>query len=93
MFTLVPPSLVTPKELYTLRQTCHAEGFPPPVLSWRRSGMSLPAGKTVISRGNLTLKEMCPADRGLYECVATNGMGTKKAIMNVVVQQQPAKGL
>ena len=55
--------------------------------------MSLPAGKTSISGGNLTLKEMCPADSGLYECVATNSMGTKKAVMNVVVQQQPATGL
>ena len=49
--------------------------------------MPLPAGKTEVNQGNLTIRNLSPADSGLYECVASNVMGTKKAKMNLVVQQ------
>lgn len=93
IFASIPPLLVTPKEFSTLRQTCQAVGFPPPVLSWTRLGMPLPVNKTEVKDGSLTIKTLIPADSGLYECVATNRMGTKKAKMNVVVQKEPSKGL
>lgn len=89
IFTVVPPSLATPKESSTFQQACQAEGFPPPTISWRRSGLSLPTGKTVISNGSLMINNICPVDSGLYECEATNSLGSKKTSMNVVVQQQP----
>jgi len=54
--------------------------------------MPLPVGRTEVNDGSLTVKNLSPADSGLYECVATNSMGTKKAKINVAVQQQP-KGL
>jgi len=88
IFIKVPSSLTTPKELSTLQETCKAEGFPPPTLNWTRIGMPLPVGKTEIKGGTLTVKNLRPADSGLYECVATNSMGTKKARMNVVVQRE-----
>ena len=50
--------------------------------------MSLPAGKTEVNQGILTIKNLTPGDSGLYECIATNSMGTKRARINVVVQQQ-----
>ena len=50
--------------------------------------MSLPAGKTEVNQRTLTIKNLTPADSGLYECIATNLMGTKRARINVVVQQQ-----
>ena len=53
--------------------------------------MPLPVGKTEVKGGSLTIKNLRPADSGLYECVATNSMGTKKAVMNLVVQE--ARGL
>ena len=93
IFTSTPPSLVTPKELTTFRETCQAVGFPPPVLSWTRLGMPLPVGKTEVKDDSLTIRDVRPADSGLYECVAKNSVGTKKAKMNVVVQQQQLKGL
>ena len=48
--------------------------------------MPLPAGKAEVNEGNLTIKNLGPADSGFYECVATNSVGTKKATMNLVVQ-------
>ena len=50
--------------------------------------MPLPAGKTEVNQETLTIKNLTPADSGLYECIATNLMGTKRARINVVVQQQ-----
>ena len=87
IFTSTPPSLVTPKELSTFRQTCQAVGFPPPVLIWNRLAMQMPVGKTEVKDGNLTITKLSPADGGVYECEATNSMGTKKAKMNVAVQK------
>ncbi|XP_022804946.1 peroxidasin-like protein [Stylophora pistillata] len=67
VFTLVPPALVTPKELNTLRQSCQADGISPPVLSWRRSGMSFPGGKTVQSGGNRTIS---PIVLSIVDCAS-----------------------
>ena len=53
IFISTPPSLVTPTELSTFRQTCQAVGFPLPVLRWTRSGMPMPVGKTEVKDGNL----------------------------------------
>ena len=51
--------------------------------------MSLPAGKTEVNQGTLTIKNLSPADRSLYDCIATNIMGIKKARINVAVPRKP----
>ena len=51
--------------------------------------MSLPAGRTEVNQGTLTIKNLSPADRSLYDCIATNIMGIKKARINVAVQRKP----
>lgn len=89
-----PPSVTTPKEYSTLNETCQAKGFPRPSINWTRLGMPFPAGKTTINGGSLTINNLSPADGGVYECRATNSMGTTKTKMNVAVQRQPLlKGL
>ena len=55
--------------------------------------MPSPAGKTEVNQETLTIKNLTPADSGLYECIATNLMGTKRARINVVVQQQFTLGM
>ena len=50
--------------------------------------MPLPAGKTEVKEGKLTIRNLRPVDIGLYQCVATNSLGTKKATMNLVVQRR-----
>ena len=64
-----------------------------------RLGIPLPAGRTKVTQGTGTLiiKKMIPADSGLYECTATNTMGTKRALLfkqrvvlvNTVPQEYP----
>ena len=86
IFTKVPPSLATPVRYSTFQAVCQAIGFPPPMLNWTRLGMPLPVGRTEVKDGTLTIKHLSFADNGLYDCVATNSMGTKKTRINLGVQ-------
>ena len=86
VFTKVPPSLATPVQGTTFQVTCQADGYPRPTVTWTRIGMPLPAGKTSINQGTLTINNLSPADNGFYDCVATNIMGTKKKRINLAVQ-------
>ena len=72
-------------EFSQIQETCQAEGYPSPKLTWIRLVMPLPAGKTEVKEGKLTIRNLSPVDSGLYQCVATNSLGTKKATMTVVV--------
>ena len=90
IFTKVPPSLATPVQRTTHQVVCRAEGFPRPVINWRRVGMpALPAGRNEVNKGTLIIKKLIPADSGLYECIATNTMGTKRTRTNIAVQRKP----
>ena len=53
--------------------------------------MPFPGGRTELNNGTLTIKNLILADSGLYDCIATNAMGTKKTRINVVVQRKPGK--
>ena len=86
IFIKVPPSLATPVQGSKFQVTCQADGFPRPMINWTRVGMPLPAGKTNINQGTLTIINLSPADNGFYDCVATNVMGTKKKRINLAVQ-------
>ena len=89
IFIKVPPSLATPVQGSTFQVTCQADGFPRPIINWTRVGMPLPAGKTNINQGTLTINNLSPADNGFYDCVVTNIMGTKKKRINLAVQVRP----
>ena len=73
----------------TIQETCQAEGYPLPKLTWIRLVSPLPVGKTEVKEGRLTITNLRPVDSGLYQCVATNSLGTKKATMNLFVQSRP----
>ena len=90
ILTKRPSTLVSKMESATIQETCQAEGYPPPKLTWIRLVMPLPAGKTEVKESNLTIRNLRPVDSGLYQCVATNSLGTKKATMNLIVQIRPA---
>ena len=50
--------------------------------------MPFVSGRTEVNHGTLTIKNLILADSGLYDCIATNAMGTKKTRINVVVQRK-----
>ena len=87
VFTKVPSSLATPYEGFDFHETCQATGYPIPKLSWLRLGMPLPAGRTEVKGGNLTIRKVRLSDGGSYECAASNSMGTKKARISLNVQR------
>ena len=89
IFTKKPSSLVSKMESATIQETCQAEGYPPPKLTWIRLVSPLPVGKTDVKEGRLTIRKLRPVDSGLYQCVATNSLGTKTATMNLIVQSRP----
>ena len=53
--------------------------------------MPFSSGRTEVNHGTLTIKNLILADSGLYDCIATNAMGTKKTRINVAVQTKPCK--
>ena len=53
--------------------------------------MPFVSGRTEVNHGTLTIKNLILADSGLYDCIATNAMGTKKTRINVAVQRKPCK--
>ena len=89
VLTKVPSSLATPYEGSDFQETCQATGYPIPKLSWLRLGMPLPAGRTEVKSGNLTIRNVRLSDGGSYECAASNSMGTKKARISLAVQRNP----
>ena len=84
---------MTPYEGSDFQETCQDTGYPIPTLSWLRLGMPLPAGRTEVKGGNLTIRKVRLSDGGSYECAASNSMGTKKARISLAVQRDPGMKL
>lgn len=56
--------------------TCNATGSPKPKLSWRRENNDLlPTGGTVAKGNSITIYNATKDDRGIYYCIAENGVG------------------
>ncbi|KAM6202649.1 papilin [Rhynchocyon petersi] len=57
-----------------VRLTCHAEGFPPPVIEWQKDGQPLSSPRyQVRPDGSLVISHVAVEDSGFYICVAFNG--------------------
>ena len=71
-FTVKPPAMVALLSGETLTLTCSATGDPQPVISWRKQGGQLPAGRSQQSNGDLVIRGFQKSDTGYYICVATS---------------------
>lgn len=60
----------------TAELRCTADGYPTPSISWKRAGDALiPAGGNIFNGSILRIHDVSYQDRGLYYCIAENGIG------------------
>ncbi|XP_031640778.1 lachesin-like isoform X2 [Contarinia nasturtii] len=70
----VTPSPATLKGYVELR--CTADGYPNPSISWKRAGnVLIPAGGNIYNGTILRMENVSQQDRGVYYCIADNGIG------------------
>ncbi|BFZ13662.1 hypothetical protein BsWGS_16700 [Bradybaena similaris] len=61
---------------------CTVAGFPKPELHWFHNGREL----TNKDEGSLILASVSPADAGIYQCMATNKLGTAYGVIRLKVR-------
>jgi len=75
------------------RLACDAFGLPRPEVTWSKNGIELETGsgsrRTVRGTGSLQISMVTLADGGLYECVASNDVGTANRQVRLNVQGTP----
>jgi len=78
-------------EGYSVQMECYADGNPTPTITWRRenNAIILPTDSATYVGNVLKINSVKKEDRGTYYCVAVNGAGTYKRIINLEVQFAP----
>ena len=93
VFTVKPPGKVFAATGDNLTLTCSATGDPRPVISWKRQGAVLPAGRIDRRNHGLIIRDLRKQDAGIYICVATSaGVFDIEAISDVRVDEPRASG-
>ena len=70
-FTVKPPDKLSAHVGETLRLNCSVTGDGQPVISWKRQGSELPAGRSFMSKEGLVITDLKRQDAGNYSCIAT----------------------
>ncbi|XP_072420890.1 ADAMTS-like protein 3 isoform X1 [Chiloscyllium punctatum] len=63
----------------TITITCPVVGMPEPKVMWRMKGGLLGGNSVLLQNGSLVLKNVTLANRGTYDCIATNEIGQATA--------------
>ena len=79
----------------TFTLSCNASGVPEPKISWRRENNGLlPTGGTVSKGNTITIYNATKDDRGVYYCIADNGVGrAAKRSIGVEIEFAPQVSL
>ncbi|XP_076859373.1 hemicentin-1 isoform X2 [Brachyhypopomus gauderio] len=75
---------------HTLSLACHAQGAPPPTITWTANGHAL-TGATVDESGRslLVIEKVTVSDGGTYVCTAENRVGATRALSLVRITEPP----
>lgn len=85
-FNVKPPVKVFVSPGNTLILNCSATADPDPVISWKREGAQLPAGRTQQINGALVIRGSQTNDTGNYICVATSaGVSGVESVTSIEV--------
>ncbi|KAG8287966.1 hypothetical protein J6590_025304 [Homalodisca vitripennis] len=90
VFTVTPQNLYLRKVGDSIEIPCDAldgDGTHRPTIVWfKKDGTPLPAGRAVVTGGNLTLSNIHENDGGLYQCVASNEAATITSETELMVE-------
>ncbi|KPP69796.1 vascular endothelial growth factor receptor kdr-like, partial [Scleropages formosus] len=77
----------------TLTLVCDALGSPRPTITWSKDGIHVQEGPgiTLMEDGRLTIERVKKDDEGLYECLASNGMGSVRTAAFITVLGEDTK--
>ena len=86
---ITPTTIVTQSEDFSVELECFATGNPLPSIMWEFNGESYyertsEEHKDAVS-SKILIKNITLSQRGNYTCCATNGEGTQKATVELIV--------
>jgi len=86
----VPPTIakrsrdeVTVVEGNVLYLQCEAEGYPSPLVTWKKQGKLL---QSSFNETNFIIHDARNTDAGIYECKASNSVGTVSYKVEVTIK-------
>ncbi|XP_020906604.1 peroxidasin homolog [Exaiptasia diaphana] len=83
---LISPTHLIVNESQSAILHCSSNGYPRPDVVWSKNNGTLPNKRAVVdSTGKLDIKHVTPNDSGIYQCKASNLLGSTKttAILQV----------
>ncbi|XP_036382492.1 hemicentin-1 [Megalops cyprinoides] len=84
------PGDVTLNKGQQLTLSCHAQGTPPPTITWTVNNTPFPgASVDAAGRSSLVIENVTASDAGTYVCKADNSVGTIRALSFVRVREPP----
>lgn len=87
----------------TARLTCVGYGVPPPSVTWRKDGGTLPTSRIntrveqlteagrIFRKGTLEICSTTPGDAARYRCTVGNLIGSSSATVNLTVEATAGK--
>ncbi|XP_061672486.1 hemicentin-1 [Syngnathoides biaculeatus] len=84
------PGDITLNKGQDLSLSCHAQGTPPPVISWTVNNIPyLGASVDEAGRNTIVIDNVATSDAGTYVCVAENSVGSIRALSFVRIREPP----
>uniref|UniRef100_A0A3B5AUN6 Cell adhesion molecule-related/down-regulated by oncogenes n=1 Tax=Stegastes partitus TaxID=144197 RepID=A0A3B5AUN6_9TELE len=86
------PGDVTLNKGQSLALSCHAQGTPPPIISWTVNNRPYEATVDESGRSSIIIENVTVSDAGTYVCIAENSVGSIRALSFVRIRPPVLKG-